>query len=144
LCSTTCIEYDQKCKDGQARTNVHFLFLHQSQLLHYLFCMSRRTAPRAKTDALSFAIAVKIAVPERGLGQNFSEIHRFLNEVIGNENFANHPGQAAGIAQVTVFYFRDLEAAMIFKGRFKDLVLANAPEPQVLANEPPDPYDYRT
>lgn len=102
--------------------------------------MSQRTTPRAKTDALSFAVAVKIVVPERGLGQVSGEIHQFLNDVIGSDNFANHPGQAVGVAQVTVFYFRDLEAAMIFKGRFRALVLANAPTGRVLADKLLNPY----
>lgn len=100
--------------------------------------MSRRSTLRAKADALSFAVAVKVVVPERGLGQTVGQIYQFLNEVIGSGNFANHPGQTMGVAQVTVFYFRDLEAAMIFKGRFRDLVLANAPERQVSADKQTD------
>lgn len=87
--------------------------------------MSRRTTPRAKADALSFAVAVHVVVPDRGFGQLSGEITGFLNEVVGSGNFANHPGQITGVPQVTTFYFRDLEGAMMFKGRFRELKLAN-------------------
>ncbi|WP_144055519.1 hypothetical protein [Octadecabacter antarcticus] len=62
--------------------------------------------------------------PPRGFGNQLSELHRWLNEAAGPQNFAIHQAPCSGADAIGV-HVRTLDVAADLLRAFPDLVLAD-------------------
>ena len=75
-----------------------------------------RSHKKAK-DEKAFPIRIRVKVPENGYGNQYAEIHEWLLEHAGRDNFAWNADSVPGI-DASAFYFYDLEIAVRFMDRF--------------------------
>lgn len=87
--------------------------------------MGRRFAPASKTDDLRFAVRVKFAVPDMGMGPELDRLHEWLRANIGSGNFAVHSAIRSGGSAVAVHLRKPADAVRLAKA-FPQLELANS------------------
>lgn len=96
--------------------------------------MTRRSIPQQLIDERRFAVQMIVLVPVSGfgplMGLGRGSIYAWLNEEVGRDGYAQHPGgrraTASGIRNSVAFHFRHPEAAARFLAAFPVLELANA------------------
>jgi hypothetical protein len=83
--------------------------------------MVRRSTPARIDDDRDFPVRVRVAIPERGFGNQLNEMHGWLNMHAGRGKYAVHSTNAhyAALGCEAMFvYFVDIGVAKAFVERF--------------------------
>ncbi len=78
----------------------------------------RRSIPKRAADDREFPVRIRISVPGHGLGQTLTEMHVWLADRVGKENYPFHGGGVRGREDRMLIYLRDVRVAAELVERF--------------------------
>jgi hypothetical protein len=80
--------------------------------------MVRRSTPDGWLAEGYFPVRVRVAVPEKGFGPQFDAMRGWLEAQFGCHAFCVEARSRAGLDDLALFYFLDVDAAEAFIDRF--------------------------
>lgn len=88
--------------------------------------MVRRSTPQHKIDDPAFPVRIFLLVPPYGYGTMLDDVHRWLDEQLGRDNYAIHSGGTlSSCLDLMAVYFRHPRHGAAFLDAFPKLELAD-------------------